>query len=153
MMDIRLKFAGYCQDCDVWQEHAESKHGYCTRCLYHDHNCLCDETCKICDEPLSDDDHIDDDIHALTICEINSAGSWIKILEHSFNGCNSYSLIWGDYVVNEWRESFDVLSHAMLRLAVLIDCREHSWLTGFATHGEQFDSDASQFIANQVTAS
>jgi len=86
-----------------------------------------------------------------TILEIGLDDVYIEILENSFNGSNFYSLVWGDYVANEHCEQFELLSHAMLRLAVLMACRQNSWVDGFATHGEQFEYDANKFIASQVT--
>ena len=88
-----------------------------------------------------------------TIFEIGLDDVYIELLENSFNGSNFYSLVWGDYFANQYREEFECLAVAMIRLAVLMACRQNSWVNGFATHGDEFDSDANKFIASQVTAS
>jgi hypothetical protein len=35
-----------------------------------------------------------------------------------------FVLSWGDYVANDWQESFGALSHALVRLAMLAKCCE-----------------------------
>ena len=52
------KFAGFCQDCNIWQKVAGSNLGRCGYCLTFSGDCLCDLTCRKCREPLSDDDLI-----------------------------------------------------------------------------------------------
>lgn len=47
-----------------------------------------------------------------------------------------FVLSWGDYVANDWEETFGALSHALLRLAMLAKCCESSDVRFFAVPEE-----------------
>jgi hypothetical protein len=61
-------------------------------------------------------------------------------------------LSWSDGIANEWNESYDFLSTAILRLAALAFCSEHDWEVGFrATDAAEFDPTARAFWTLAVT--
>ncbi|CAL9677545.1 hypothetical protein SUDANB95_07870 (plasmid) [Actinosynnema sp. ALI-1.44] len=58
---------------------------------------------------------------------------------------DGFELCWSDGVVNEWTESYEHLSAAVARLAVLLHCGEHDFTVEFAHDPQAFAHDARDF--------
>ena len=59
-----------------------------------------------------------------------------------------YVLTWGDYLFNTWREEFNYMSHAVIRLGLLIEAVEETKL--FATTPKAFANDVKAFMSKQL---
>jgi hypothetical protein len=53
---------------------------------------------------------------------------------------------WTDYVANEWTEEYDLLSEALMRLAMLAACKESNWELGFSTSPEEHQVLVAEFM-------
>lgn len=53
---------------------------------------------------------------------------------------------WTDYVANDWAETYKDVATAMLRLAVLLACRQTDWAAGFASQQDEFAAAAHSFL-------
>jgi hypothetical protein len=61
-----------------------------------------------------------------------------------------FSVTCGDYVANEWVETFPTLSLALLRVAVLVKCGESDWAMGFANDPATFSIVGESFLDSEV---
>lgn len=55
-------------------------------------------------------------------------------------------LYWTDCVANEWTESYDLLSHAVARLACITACAESDYSVSFAQTPENFEPVVDDFF-------
>lgn len=62
-----------------------------------------------------------------------------------------FSVWWFDYVVNEHEETFDELSVAVARVAVLMRCAEDDWESSFSDDAESFAVKARAFLDAAVS--
>lgn len=56
------------------------------------------------------------------------------------------TLWWTDGVANDWAETYKDVATAVLRLAVLLACRQTDWVAGFATDPAEFARSAYGFF-------
>jgi hypothetical protein len=63
---------------------------------------------------------------------------------------NTFTVVCYDYVINEWREDYETLSLALLRVAVLVKCGENNFRDGFATVYEEFSTVGNQFLNTEA---
>lgn len=67
-------------------------------------------------------------------------------LTRSLNSEKPFVLTWTDSVANDWTESYDNMSTALLRLATLVKCGELEWDTLFRFDDVVFTMNAEAFF-------
>lgn len=66
------------------------------------------------------------------------------------NGIGTVVVRWGDGVANEWEETFNSVSVALVRVAALAKCAEDGFESGFAQQGRDFDVVAEAMLRGLV---
>lgn len=66
------------------------------------------------------------------------------------NTGDGFSVTCGDYVANEWTETYPTLSLALLRVAVLVKCGEHDFEKLFAKDADTFARHGVLFLNGEV---
>lgn len=66
------------------------------------------------------------------------------------NADDTFTVNWTDYVANEWTETYEDLSVALLRMAMLAACKELNWDCGFITTTQEQHLEAAQEFFNQT---
>jgi len=61
-----------------------------------------------------------------------------------------FTVTCGDYVANEWIETFSTLSLALLRVATVIKCGEVDWAIGLVNVPYEFCIAGESFLNSQV---
>jgi hypothetical protein len=61
-----------------------------------------------------------------------------------------FTVTCGDYVANEWIETFETLSLALLRVAVVIKCGESNWEGGSLNDPAEFAVTGELFLNSEV---
>ncbi len=61
-----------------------------------------------------------------------------------------FVLWWTDYVANEWSENYTSLATALIRLALLAECKDRDWDAGFNYVPADHEKIAGAFIAGNV---
>ena len=62
-----------------------------------------------------------------------------------------FILSWQDFVANDWQETYNSLSHALMRMAVLARCAESGWELGFINDNDsQFGLNCETFLGGET---
>jgi hypothetical protein len=82
-----------------------------------------------------------------TVFEFDYANESYIVVSDTGEG---FTVTCGDYVANEWIETFSTLSLALLRVATVIKCGEVDWAVGCATDPIEFSIVGESFLNSQV---
>jgi hypothetical protein len=85
---------------------------------------------------------------SFTISPDDSHPAGISLTMEKQNEC--YVLTWTDFVINDWTETYDNLSTALARMAVLARCAEHNWEIGFTNDTKQFMYTSETFLNGEA---